>query len=319
MAELSRKKRFQELRDQLDEESSTTQSQTSQPIKLSRSSRPTAASHAGVSKAAPVSRTTQPTVAVMDELLGEVKQYNIDKGERILEDTQINILRTLDEGTDIEKRRRAHLETMEPNTDAGGTTMNINSKDIEQVSRQAAAPVKNLGSEEKTADLDIPMIQNPSTVKDDVKPVKTEKTVKAAKTLKAGKDTRPATKDTGLLKDDGLTADLSEKDDQLEFFDLNADDFDKTIRQEQPEQPVSRKEIKARKRQEKKSSKKTQHMIEDTEPTDQYFQDTDQFALQHEEPRKSSKIGNIILIVLILALIALIGYTIYLISRANLL
>lgn len=294
MAELSRKKRYQELRDQLDQETSAAQAAPAAPIKLTRSSRTASAQHANEAK--PVTRTESGTqnLAVMDELLDEVKQYNIDNGDRVTEDTQINILKTLDEEGDIQMKRRAHIETMEANTNEGGTTMDISSKDIEQVSRAGTQAISKPGN---TGQISV-------TSQD-----------KTAKNTRTGRD------EPTYLKNDGFIADEKAADDNLELFDLNADDFDKTIRQEKTEEPVSRKEAKAarkaRKQAEKKSSKKTEKIIEDTEPTTQYT-DSELFDREEEEPEKSGKAGNIILILLILALLCLIGYTIYLISRANL-
>lgn len=288
MAELSRKKKYQELRDQLDEEVNALAKQPAAPVKLSRSNR--TAQNVLQTPVADTGANAQAAAdsAVLDELLGEVKQYNIDNGDRKLEDTQTNILRTLDEDGDIEVKRRAHMETMEPNADSGGTTMDINAKDIELVSRTAAAKAVPVFEEEV----------QPQTAR---------------------------TEEVSLLKEEGFKADEPVASDSLELFDLSADDFDKTIRQEKPAQetqPVSRKEAKAakkaRKQAEKKSSKKTQQMINDTAPTSQFEREPDMYAEEEEKPAKSGTFGNIILILLIIILIALIAYTVYLISKAGL-
>jgi hypothetical protein len=64
-----------------------------------------------------------PKSEVMNDLLGEVKQYNIDNGNRLDDDTQINILKTLDNTSD-QKRRSRHIVEMEEE-DSSGTTMRI--------------------------------------------------------------------------------------------------------------------------------------------------------------------------------------------------
>lgn len=237
----------------------------------------------------------------MDELLGEVKQYNISKGDRVAEDTQINILRTLDEAGDIEMKRRAHLETMEPNQEAGGTTMNINSMDIQEVTRAANrnnASLFNLKS------------------KPAMEPILEEEDVQIE--LPTGKTSR--------VLDESLRIDakINAEDDHLDLFDLNAEDFSSTPASEPEEpKPVSRKEAKAakkaRKAAQKAAARKSDQLMEENLPDDPYLSDTDQYEYEDDEPQKSGIIGNIILIVLILALICLIGYTIYLISKANLL
>jgi hypothetical protein len=96
MTQLSRKQKYQELRDRLDEETTAAQAQ---PVKLQRLSRVDSGSHANKPlyphDTVRVSPTVKemPTSPVMEDLLGEVKQYNIDNGNRITDDTQINILK----------------------------------------------------------------------------------------------------------------------------------------------------------------------------------------------------------------------------------
>lgn len=280
MAELSRKKKFQDLRDQLDMETSVSAAEpAAEPVKLTRSSRSVkAAQHSNTTKASVSNSSSIPDLAVMDELLGEVKQYNLSNGDRVSEDTQINILRTLDDEGDIELKRRAHMETMEPAVNDGDTTLDINSKDIEEVSRTSAK-----------ADLFVSAVKEPET--------------------KAKEEILEITPVSG-----------SKKPESVEIFDLSADDFDKTQRQTTEVEPKSRKAVKAAKKAqreaEKSSSRKTETLIESTEPTGQYPRE----ELRTPKPaaQSSGKAGNIFLIVLIIILLALIGITLYLIAKANL-
>lgn len=102
MAEkLSRTKRYEDLRNRLDEETTAAQedkiNQQTGFARLSRTQHK-ALAHANdlnVSTApsrSSVQEATNNNSPVMEDLLGEVKRYNIDQGNRITDDTQINNL-----------------------------------------------------------------------------------------------------------------------------------------------------------------------------------------------------------------------------------
>lgn len=79
-----------------------------------------------------------PTSPVMEDLLGEVKQYNIDNGNRITDDTQINILKQLD-STSETKKRNQHVIPMDTDDEDLGSTMKISkpkTQEFERVTRQ---------------------------------------------------------------------------------------------------------------------------------------------------------------------------------------
>lgn len=127
MTQLSRKQKYQELRDRLDEETTAAQAQ---PVKMQRLSRvDNNLSHANKPlyphDTVRVSPTVKemPTSPVMEDLLGEVKQYNIENGNRITDDTQINILKQLD--TTESKKRNQHVIPMETDDEDLGSTMKI--------------------------------------------------------------------------------------------------------------------------------------------------------------------------------------------------
>ncbi len=132
MAKLSRTQKYQELRDHLDEE--TTQAQAT-PVKAARLSRVQSSSnslpHAAKAyfpheETAPKpAEPDLPTSPVIDELLGEVKQYNIDNGNRYTDDTQINILKQLDQPETDKERRKAHVLPMEEPREDFGSTMKM--------------------------------------------------------------------------------------------------------------------------------------------------------------------------------------------------
>ena len=140
MTQLSRKQKYQELRDRLDEETTAAQAQ---PVKLQRLSRvDNNLSHANKPlyphDTVRVSPTVKemPTSPVMEDLLGEVKQYNIDNGNRITDDTQINILKQLD--TTETRKRNQHVIPMETDDEDLGSTMKISKQkqpELERVAR----------------------------------------------------------------------------------------------------------------------------------------------------------------------------------------
>ena len=138
MTQLSRKQKYQELRDRLDEETTAAQAQ---PVKLQRLSRVDSGSHANKPlyphDTVRVSPTVKemPTSPVMEDLLGEVKQYNIDNGNRITDDTQINILKQLDTTSSDTMKRNQHVIPMDTDVEDLGSTMKI-SKPRQTITRQ---------------------------------------------------------------------------------------------------------------------------------------------------------------------------------------
>lgn len=130
MNKLSRTKRYQDLRDRLDEETTSAQAQTvkAMPSRVSRSESDSL-SHANQplhphQEEPQTSNIEFQASPVMDELLGEVKQYNIDNGTRYEDDTQINILRQLD-SRPVETRKNSHFVEMEENPEMGGNTVKL--------------------------------------------------------------------------------------------------------------------------------------------------------------------------------------------------
>ncbi len=115
MAKLSRKEKYQDLRNSLEQES-----EPQVTTKQVRSSR----------MAAPDFKADQKMRGpVIEDLLGEVKQYNLDNGELVTDDTQMQILHDLS-SQEQAARRSVHFETMEQNEDFGGTTRNLYSSDL---------------------------------------------------------------------------------------------------------------------------------------------------------------------------------------------
>ncbi len=125
MEKLSRKDKYRALRESLDNPNE--KAQTPEPAVKT------------VRKAAPdvkAESRKMPGVAgnpVIEDLLGEVTQYNLDNGEIVSEDTQLQILHDLSEESEASQRRSSHFEPMEVNEDAGGTTRNIYGSDFSEI------------------------------------------------------------------------------------------------------------------------------------------------------------------------------------------
>lgn len=116
MPKLSRKEKYKDLRDSLDQESEP--KSTTKQVRTNR-------------MAAPDFKADQKTRGpVIDDLLGEVKQYNLDNGDLVIEDTQMQILHDLSSQEQAAARRSVHFETMEQNEEAGGTTRNLYGTDL---------------------------------------------------------------------------------------------------------------------------------------------------------------------------------------------
>lgn len=161
MQKLSRTERYQELRDRMDQETTAAAAaDQNEPIKLTRSSRvkDAQALHATEAKpfepapAAKDSEAPAPSAAVIDELLGEVKQYNINNGNRIEEDTQLNIIHNLGEEMNMPSRRQSHLKTMETSDNAGGMTLDINVQNLETLNHPAQKAGLILGKKDLEVD-----------------------------------------------------------------------------------------------------------------------------------------------------------------------
>lgn len=320
MAKLSRTARYQELRDQLDEETTAAQTSHSEQIKLTRSSKGQAM-HGNKGETSLNLKEEEPrSSTVMDELLGEVKQYNIDNGARADQDTQINILKTLDSAPTASSRRSAHMETMETNEDAGGTTMNVMAQNLDILFKPEHSHAEpELESEPASRPEEKKAAPKAAPERDEISILKT-----SAPKKKADEEPVIEVSEEVIISSDDLPELVEEDDDQLEMFDLGVDDFDRTIRQpgNEPVKYASRREMKKAKKKEKASAAKSRKQTEYL--SDTYSQPTERIDLSEvEEPKpveessSGSKFGNILLIVLIVILVAAICYTLYLISQAG--
>ncbi|MEY8307971.1 hypothetical protein AAK899_00340 [Erysipelotrichaceae bacterium 51-3] len=132
MTKLSRKDKYRDLRTSIEHEASQT-GRTERSVRLAAPDL-----RADLRKE---SRTDQ--IPVLEDLLGEVKQYNLDNGDLNLEDTQMQILHNLNSEKTAKARRKEHLVAMEQNEDAGGTTRNLYGSDLSSVISAQTRPVSS--------------------------------------------------------------------------------------------------------------------------------------------------------------------------------
>ncbi|MBQ0065839.1 MAG: hypothetical protein KBT48_08745 [Firmicutes bacterium] len=126
MAKLSRLKKNQELREKIDSESII----SSPADVLVSSNAETTSTHAKKDyhpykqvQATPNQASTSSS-PVINDLLMEVKKYNMENGDRVSSDTQINILKSLDE-EEPNLRRNNHFLPMEEDEEKLGSTMKL--------------------------------------------------------------------------------------------------------------------------------------------------------------------------------------------------
>lgn len=302
MAQLSRTKKYQQLREQIDEDTTAAQVQPVKPQpRLSRVqnhslSHATKPLHSHEETPTQSRMTEFQTSPVMDELLGEVKQYNIDNGTRITDDTQINILRQL-ETPQEPKKRSEHFLPMDEDEDEGGTTMKLpkSLKDDPSISSFMAA-------QKLTRINPIRFDEEEEEVVETVEP--TEKIV---------------------LSSNDIRADEHAETDQLSVLSVKQEEA--STESSASAAPAAAKKKKKKKGSSKKSVKtsspvkKTSKVVEDDMPSAKMRMRAEDFEndLPEKAKKKSNDVLNIVLIVLIILLIASIGLTIYFVHEMGVL
>lgn len=126
MTKLSRMDKYQALRDELDQD-------TTEANQVKPSITPTRLSRMAHAQELTRQNPTKPLLAeegktpVLDNLIDEVKQYNLDQGTSLSDDTQINILKQLDGSQNL--HRNAHYMEMEEPEEQLGDTRKISMED----------------------------------------------------------------------------------------------------------------------------------------------------------------------------------------------
>lgn len=321
MAEkLSRTKRYEDLRNRLDEETTAAQedkiNQQTGFARLSRTQHK-ALAHANALNAnasqpiKEMSKATNTKSPVLEDLLGEVKQYNIDQGNRITDDTQINILRQLDHKPSTSMHRNAHIMPMEEDT---GSTMKMNKPQLDEDVDGVATYMPN----QKLTRMN-PVQAAPEVVV----PVEEEKT-SSFEEAKVGMDdsvqnymiedtdTQPveSTYTNIVLNGDDILADEKADTDHLSLFDANNASYQV---EEEPEKETPPKRTKTKKT---KKSKTRKNSDSQEMPSAKIRMSTRDIEDMENEPKsKSGMIINVILVVLVLLLIASLAATVYFITQ----
>lgn len=313
MAEkLSRKQKFQELRDEIERDALASNLDKNKEIQLSRSTKSNL-SHANIPvhphEDVTVAKDIASTNQVMDELLGEVKQYNISTGNRYTDDTQINILKQLDSSTP--SARNQHIMPMEEDDENLGSTMEM-------------PRTSSFGN-------DIPGVATfmPNQKLNRMNPVEPDLNIYDDFSVKdetdemAFDDYFKSTDDKIVLGSSDIRADRLQDTDHLDLFEPGKFTPEEKKEEEQPEEKpaklLKKKEKKAKKEKKVKKVKKAkpvQPVVDETEEKEVpsakiRIQTSEAEEAEAEGPNKSGVVLNVILGILIVALFASIAFTLY--------
>lgn len=229
----------------------------------------------------------------MDELLGEVKQYNIDNGTRITDDTQINILRQLDTPAETKKRTR-HFLPMEEDEDEGGSTMKLPKSISEESALSSLMPNQKLTR------------INPVAIKEtEISQEEVNRMIEQAK-AEEKKEIEKI-----VLSSNDIRADEKADTDRLDVLMTRKEEIDF---EEEPVRPRKKKKKKKTAASKPKREETKVVVKEDVEmPSAKMRMRAEDYDndLSEKKSKKSGMWLNIALIVLIVLLLASIAMTIY--------
>lgn len=300
MAEkLSRTKRYQELRNRLDEETTAAQedkiNQQTGFARLSRTQHK-ALSHASDHHAATSTFTYEDAPKqspVMEDLLGEVKQYNIEKGNRYTDDTQINILHQLDSRSGI-TRRNTHILPVDE--EESGTTMRMSKPAMDVDGVATYMPNQKLTRIN-------PVMTKPETVS--VPEVEQERAEEDSITLSHDENKSVFLGNNDFLVDDTIDTD------HLSLFDTKPSTQAEV--KEADQEPVQSKRVKKSSKTKKSEKRKT---VSPDMPSAKIRMSTRDIEDMEKEPKsRSGMIVNVILVVLVILLLASIAATLYFLTQ----
>lgn len=286
----SRKEKYQELRDQIEKEAMATQT-ASKRVKLSRVQKNASLSHANISyHPHETKEETSPYSSneVMDQLLGEVKQYNIDNGNRYIDDTQINILKQLN--TSPSSARNQHIMPMEEE-ELGSTMEMPRNANFMSNSTTVADFMQN---QKLTRINPVNIEPQPEIYNDYVKEEKKEE-------------------EKIVLSNNDIRVDEATDTDHLDLFEPGKYNvFDDSDEEEAPR--LSKREAKKQAKKAKKEAKRKkieEEELEDELPSSKIRMKSEDLESYEEPSSKSGMILNVILVILIIALLVSIGVTIF--------
>ena len=238
----------------------------------------------------------------MEDLLGEVKRYNIDQGNRITDDTQINILRQLDQKPSS-MYRNTHIVPMEEEETGG--TMKIQKPEIEQDVDGVATYMPN----QKLTRIN-PIQTKPEIVEEPK--VGMDDSVQSYVAQEDEDQSPEATYTNIVLGSQDILADDTADTDHLSLFDTTKPSKQEEVL-EQPKKEAQPKRTKTHKAKKSKSKK-----VQDSQemPSAKIRMSTRDLEEMENEPKsKSGMIINVILVVLVLLLIASLAATFYFITQ----
>lgn len=305
MAKLSRVQKYQELRDRLEQDTTEQVKDTTIPAvegeSLTHASQPT---HPHEDVEVTPNSSEMPTSNIMDNVMEEVRQYNLDNGNSVSDDTQINILQQLNGAESM--HRNQHFVPMEEEEEELGSTMDLSNIEAVEIDKT-----------EVVEEEEEPFIPKPTTdfaaLQTPVMEELEEDKEKEPDVLQFNEDTIPVenvnekeekTQDKIILTSADIPTEIVYEDEEEELPEID----------EEQQRELARQEAKARKKKEKAEKKAKKKAAKNKKPNQM---PSEAIRDQKAKPKqnKAGKILNVILVVLIILLIIAIGFTVYFIKN----
>lgn len=232
----------------------------------------------------------------LDDFLNEVKEYNMEKGTRLSDNTQIDILLQLD--PENRRRRTQHYDT-------------IRNEAFEKREKEDDADVaytQSLSHDELQAEMDKLFEEDAASSSDDTSNVKEQQEVEIQDVpLKRINPVTPPTKNTPEKVDTELHSGI-QKEDNHGLSETKVIETEHFVEKTTNDEPTKIED----------TFVNEERLIAETAQIRMQMDDyEDELSNLHEKVSKSNRILNIILLVLIIALIAVIGITIYWLKEAG--
>lgn len=318
MEKLSRVEKYKDLRDSIDQQSSPAGKPSIEPVELQKRlqqlkqkglheavSEENESKHSHIppriSKEIKVNRSCDSGRETfhneyLDDFLNEVKEYNLEKGNRLSDNTQIDILMQLNP-----EHRRERTQYYDE----------ISKDDFEVKEREEDEDVsytQSLSNEELQAEVDRLFLDADGTADPEPKPVCEEVIETVPPLIRINPVTPPLKKEeTKTLEEDKREADLSDENEEIQ-----TDEIEKTRIIESPCEDIENDSTQIESFSEEYKEPKETAQI-------QMSDDVQKMETSERTPKasKSNKMLNAILLILILALIGVISVTVYWLKEAG--
>ncbi|MGI6512641.1 MAG: hypothetical protein ACOX1W_09545 [Catenisphaera adipataccumulans] len=306
----SRVQRYKALREQLEEETTAKQAQT----KETKTEENTSLNHAN-QPVHPHQETKTPAAEndndVMANVFEEARQYNLDNGNSVSDDTQINILKQLG-GTDT-MHRNQHFVPMEEDDDELGSTVDLSEGQPKaepfipnQSMNISAIKTPEVEDEEEEEEDEGPTILPVSDEPLPVHPVVDDEEVNETEEAAEKEEPKEDSKEKIVLSNDDIPTEFV-YDDEYEEEELPEIDEAEQAREERRKEKERKKQEKRARKAKKKAAKSKDKMPSDT------LKEAQKKTTSKEE--RTGKVLNIILIVLVVLLIIAIGFTVVILKN----